>query len=205
MHSHNRENRFMVGLDVGLDDGEGGGPQRRHRRNSLAGLPAPRDQAAREDPRISAPHRDGSRCEQPQHTHVRHRVGRRRAGRAGRREICAGSDGGGARGGEAASGGVFGHRAGRAGRQDHRLQGRQRKRPQEKNPVDERQVRRRHWRGDRQDQRQAENSRRGTQRAGLPRHQAAQSGGQVRRLRRDRHQQPAESGHAARPADGLAV
>ena len=37
----------------------------------------------------------------------------------------------------------------------------------------------------------------GTVRPGLSRHQAAQSRRQVRRLRRDRHQQPAESRHAA--------
>ena len=41
--------------------------------------------------------------------------------------------------------------------------------------------------------------------AGLSRDQAAQGGRQVRRVRRDRHQQPAESGDAAGRADGFAV
>jgi hypothetical protein len=54
------------------------------------------------------------------------------ARRADRREVRAGSHGGFARRGEAASRSVFGDRAGRAGRQDHRLQGRRRKRPQER-------------------------------------------------------------------------
>ena len=36
-------------------------------------------------------------------------------------------------------------------------------------------------------------------------HQAAPGGGQVRRVRRDRHQRPAEDGRAAGRADGLAV
>ena len=49
----------------------------------------------------------------------------------------------------------LGHRAGRAGRQDHHLQDGSGDRPQEEDPVDERQVRRRHRRGHRQDQRQA--------------------------------------------------
>ena len=40
---------------------------------------------------------------------------------------------------------------------------------------------------------------------GLRRHQAAPGGRQVRRLRRDRHQRPAEARRAARRADGLAV
>ena len=40
---------------------------------------------------------------------------------------------------------------------------------------------------------------------GLPRHQAAQSGRKVRRLRGNRHQQLAESRHAARRADGVAL
>ncbi len=39
---------------------------------------------------------------------------------------------------------------------------------------------------------------RGAGQPGLPRHQAAQSGRQVRRLRRNRHQQPAERRHASR-------
>ena len=89
--------------------------------------------------------------------------------------------------------------------EDHRVQGRQRERAEEEDPVDERQVRRRHGRGDRQDQRQAENSRGGTERSGLSRHQAAQSGRKVRRVRRDGHQRLAESGHATGPVDGVAV
>ena len=46
---------------------------------------------------------------------------------------------------------------------------------------------------------------RGAEQPGLPRHQAAQSGRQVRRLRRDGHQQPAESRHASRSVDGFSV
>jgi hypothetical protein len=50
-------------------------------------------------------------------------------------------------------------------------------------PVDERQVRRRHRRGHRQDQREVEDSRGGTVRTGLSRDQAAQGRRQVRGLR----------------------
>ena len=47
--------------------------------------------------------------------------------------------------------------------------------------------------------------RRSSARPGLRRAQAAPGRGQVRRLRRDRHQRPAEAGRAARRADGLAL
>ena len=50
-----------------------------------------------------------------------------------------------------------------------------------------------------------QDSRRRALRPGLSRDQAAQSGRQVRRVRRDRHQWPAEGGHAIRRADGVAV
>ena len=78
-------------------------------------------------------------------------------------------------------------------------------RPQEEDPVDERQVRRRHRRSDRQDQRQAAHSGRAALPDGLQGRQAASGRRQVRRLRRDRYQRPAENGRSARRADGLAV
>ena len=56
----------------------------------------------------------------------------------------------------------------------------------------------RHGRCHRQDQCEAENSGGRARPAGLSRDQAAQGGRQVRRIRRDRHQQPAESWNTAR-------
>ncbi len=121
------------------------------------------------------------------------------------RQVRAGSERRFAGGGEAVSGVRLGDRAGRPGRQDHHLQERPGDRPQEEDPVDERQVRRRHRRGHRQDQRQAAHPRRAALPDGLQGRQAASGGRQVRRLRRDRYQRPAEDGRAARRADGVAV
>ena len=73
------------------------------------------------------------------------------------------------------------------------------------NPFDERQVRRRHRRGDRQDQRETEDSSNRFMRSALSRGQVAQSGRQVRRVRRNRHQWPAESGNPFRRTDGFVV
>ena len=67
-------------------------------------------------------------------------------------------------------------------------------RQEEEDPVDERQVRRRHRRRHRQDQRQAAHPRRRALQHGLLGHQAPPGGRQVRRVRRDRHQRPAEAG-----------
>ena len=78
-------------------------------------------------------------------------------------------------------------------------------RPQEENSFDERQVRRRHGRGDRQDQRQAAHSGRTALRDGLHGPEAASGGRQVRRLRRNRHQRLAEERRARRRADGFAL
>ena len=86
-----------------------------------------------------------------------------------RREVRAGSERRVAGGREALSRVRLGDRAGRPGRQDHHLQGRPRDRPQEENSLDERQVRRRHGRGHRQDQRQAAHSRRAALQDGLSR------------------------------------
>ena len=121
------------------------------------------------------------------------------------RQVRPGSERGLAGRREALPRGGLGGRARRPGRQDHHLQGGPRDRQEEEDPVDERQVRRRHRRGDRQDQRQAADPARPALRHGLRRHQAAPGGRQVRRLRRDRHQRPAEDGRAAGRADGLAV
>ena len=133
----------------------------RNRPDHLAGLPAARDQAAGKDAGIPEAHGGRSRHCSAQLPHLHHRLGRRRAGQPGRRQVRAGSHRGLAGGREAASRGELRHRTGRAGRQDHRLQGGREHRPQEEDPVDERQVRRRHRRRHRQDQRQAEDSGRG--------------------------------------------
>ena len=74
---------------------------------------------------------------------------------------------------------------------------------EEEDPVDERQVRRWHRRRHRQDQREAAHPAGAAVRHGLHRHQAAPRCGQVRRVRRDRRQLPAEDGRAERPAHGV--
>ena len=127
-----------------FDHREGDGSGCRDRPDSLAGLPAARDQAAGEDAGIPAPHGGRSRHQPAQHADVHDRLRRRWHRGTDWREVCAGSDGSVAGRRETASRSVFGDRAGRTGREDHRLQGRRRNRAQEENSVDERQVRGRH-------------------------------------------------------------
>ena len=101
----------------------------------------------------------------------------------------------------------FGRRTRRPTREGPRLQGRSRgaARRQE-DRLDERQVRGRDRCGDRQDRREARvHGRRDSPSCRYTGRQAAPGGGQVRRLRRDRHQRSAETGHPGRGADGVAV
>ena len=72
--------------------------------------------------RVSAPHGSRHRNQPAEHPHLYYRIGRRHHRRDGRRQIRPGSARRLPRRREAPSRGVLGHRAGRPGREDHRLQ-----------------------------------------------------------------------------------
>ena len=172
----------------------------------MVGLPASRYQAAGKGAGVPAAHRDrGRRIPGQPVAHLYHRFGRQWHVEVSGREVRPGSKCRFARRGEAVSGMRIGDRTRRPGRQDHHLQKRPGNRPQEEAPLHERQVRGRHRRGHRQDQRQAAHPLRAALRDGLQRLEAAPRGRQVRRVRGDRYQRPAEDGRAAGPVDGIAV
>ena len=203
------EPRLLIGLDVGSTTVKAVVVDPSHRRDPLAGLPAPRDQAAGEGARVPA--RGSRRSPASPRGSCAGRSSPAPAGgalrAAHRRQVRAGGERGHAGGREAATprrGSVI-----ELGGQDAKIiifKEDPETGTQDEDPVDERQVRRRHRRGHRQDQREAARSRADAAlRHGLRRHQAAPRRRQVRRVRRDRHQRPAEAGHRRRRADGLAL
>ena len=153
---------FLIGMDVGSTTVKAVVIDAATDADSLVRLPAARHQAAGEGPGVLQAVRDRNRRLRrvDDSPHVHHRLGRQRPDQVpGRASSCRKSTPSrwpwrscipkcGSR-----------HRTGRAGRQDHHLQDGPGDRPQEEDPVDERQVRRRYRRRHRQDQRQAAHSR----------------------------------------------
>ncbi len=176
----------------GVHHRQGCGRQSSHRRDRLAGLPAAREPTGREAARDAGPDRTGGGHRPRRGAGVHHRVVGRRLRGADRRALRAGGRRGGAGGRAPPPRDPHDHRAGRAGREDHHLRrGDRRDLPQD--GVDERQVRRRHRLGHRQDLREAEDPGRRAVRVAVRRPEGVPDCRQVRRVRRDGHQRPAEA------------